>query len=64
MFMAWVCERCKSFHRSKANIWECPKCEKETCEDCFDRYGHCKVCCIGKSDAELISYANSQGFEF
>lgn len=65
MVRAWICETCRSPQKFRENIWDCcPGCEKEDCDDCFDRYAHCKSCAVGKIDEELRLVANSKGFDF
>jgi hypothetical protein len=63
-YRAWVCERCGESRRVRDNIWDCPGCDKECCDDCFDRLGHCKECAEGKTDHELWLVANAKGFDF
>lgn len=64
-YRAWICEACRSPQRFRENIWDCPGCGKEGCDDCFDRYGHCKACSTGKSDEQLRLAANATGdFDF
>lgn len=58
----WRCDTCRGCGPSKP--WECPKCKKETCESCFDRYCHCKTCSEGKTDEELWLAANADGYDF
>lgn len=58
----WVCESCEK--PSAAKPWECPGCHEETCEGCFDRFAHCKRCADGKTDDELRTAANANGWEF
>ena len=60
----WICERCRAAHRLRSTIWECPGCEKETCENCFDRFAHCRDCGEGHLDAVLRNMANVAGFDF
>ena len=63
-YRAWICERCRAPQIYRDNIWDCPGCEKEGCDSCFDRYGHCKECAAGKTDEELRIAANEQGRDF
>ena len=45
--------------------WSCPGCDKEVCERCFCRMGHCKACSEGRTDFELAVLANATGhFDF
>ena len=64
MYRAWICERCGHPQRFKENIWDCPGCGKEGCDDCFWIYAHCKECSAGKSDEELRLAANAYGYDF
>ncbi len=59
-----MCETCGHGQRLPQNVWNCPGCGKECCEDCFSRYGHCKACSVGKSDEELRLVANENGWDF
>lgn len=59
-FRAWICETCRRPQKFRANIWDCPGCGKEGCDDCFDRYAHCKACGVGKTDEELRLAANAR----
>lgn len=63
-YRVWLCESCRRGQRFRSNVWDCPGCGKEGCDDCFERYAHCKPCAAGKSDAELIRAANAKGFDF
>lgn len=63
-FRAWVCETSRHPQRFMGNIWDCPGCGNETCEDCFDRYAHCKSCSSGKTDEELRLAAKAKGYDF
>lgn len=63
-YRAWICERCGHGQKFRDNIWDCPGCDKEGCDDCFDRYAHCKACAEGKTDEELRLAANEKGFDF
>jgi len=64
-FLAWICEGCHEPQKSRDHIWDCPGCDKEICEACFDRLGHCRTCAAGKSDEELRLDANATGrFDF
>jgi len=59
----WICDSCGQ--PSVSIPWSCPGCGRETCEECFDRFGHCKECAAGKTDEELRVAANASGeFEF
>jgi len=50
--ITWKCETCRAVsHGDKP--WPCPACGKETCEQCFDRFGICNSCSEGESDEEL-----------
>lgn len=49
----WLCESCLATHDERCSMWDCPGCEKEVCDSCFDRYLHCKTCASGKTDQEL-----------
>lgn len=60
----WLCERCRRPATRRDDIWDCPGCGKETCEHCFDRFGHCTLCAEGKSDVELFVAANLAGWDF
>ena len=63
-YRAWICEHCGHGQRFRDNIWDCPGCGKEHCDDCFDRLGHCKACAAGKTDEELRLAANAKGWDF
>ena len=64
-FRAWICETCRDHHQMLDYIWDCPGCDIEICESCFDRLGHCKACAAGKTDEELRRVANEKGgFDF
>lgn len=56
----WQCETCKNTHNARCSIWNCPGCEKEVCDSCFDRYMHCKSCSSGISDGELAKAAEME----
>lgn len=58
----WKCDTCGAAVVYRP--WPCPSCSNETCDACFDSFGHCKPCVVGKSDDELIERANAEGFEF
>jgi hypothetical protein len=58
-FRAWICETCRRPQKFRDNIWDCPGCGKEGCDDCFDRYFFCKACSEGKTDEELRVAANT-----
>ena len=64
MYPAWICEGCKAATKNSTNIWTCPGCGKDTCDSCFDMFGHCKACCVGKTKEELRDAANEKGFDF
>ncbi len=64
-FHRWICEGCNGMHTTRCSMWICPGCQKETCDDCFDRYAHCKACGNGKTDEELRLAANATNdFDF
>lgn len=63
-YRAWICEGCQRGQRFRDNVWDCPGCGKEGCDDCFWMFGHCKPCCVGKTEGELLDAANAKGFEF
>jgi hypothetical protein len=64
-YQAWICESCLAMHQTRASMWNCPSCEKEVCDTCFETYGHCKPCAKGKADEELRLAANATGaFDF
>ena len=63
-YRAWICERCRAPHRFRSNIWDCPGCDKEGCDSCFELYAHCKECAVGKTDEDLRLAANAKGFYF
>lgn len=63
-YRAWICETCRAPQKFLENIWNCPGCGKEGCDDCFWTYAHCKPCAAGKSDEELRLAANAKGFDF
>lgn len=63
-FQAWICERCRHAHKARCSMWDCPGCDKETCDDCFSAYAHCKECAAGKTDEALRLAANAKGFDF
>lgn len=64
-YRAWICESCKRPQRYRENVWNCPGCGKETCDDCGWMYGHCKPCCEGKEPEALRVAANLTGdFDF
>lgn len=58
-FRAWFCETCRRPQKFRDNIWDCPGCGQEGCDDCFDRYMFCHTCSAGKSDEELRVAANA-----
>ena len=60
-YQRWICESCDGQHRTRCSMWTCPGCGLETCDHCFDRYGHCKPCAKGKPDEELRLAANATG---
>lgn len=60
----YQCEGCKGFTRIRSYIWDCPGCEKECCDSCAWRYGHCKSCSAGKTDEQLHLAANFKGADF
>lgn len=61
----WKCDNCEEHRKSRFDFWPCPGCNKEVCEGCFDRFGHCKECSKGKTDEELRLAANATGnFDF
>lgn len=62
--LVWQCETCEEGHTFYYQIWICPGCEKEICENCFDRFAHCKECAKGKTDKELIDAANKLDWDF
>ena len=60
-----ICDTCHEVTEgSQPPPWECPGCGQEVCEHCFWSYAHCKKCCEGKTDTELIAAATDAGFEF
>lgn len=63
-YRAWICETCGRGQKFRDNVWNCPGCGKEGCDDCFERYASCKACAEGKSDEELRQMANKNGFSF
>ena len=63
-YRAWICEGCDKPNPKEYNIWDCPGCGKETCEQCFDRYAHCKSCTVGQSEDALRLAANAKGWDF
>jgi len=58
-YRAWICESCGHGQRFRDNVWDCPGCGKEGCDDCFDRYMFCKPCGEGKTDEELRLAVNA-----
>jgi hypothetical protein len=63
-YRAWICERCGYGQKFRSNVWDCPGCDKESCDNCFERYGFCKECAKGKSDEEMRLAANAKGWDF
>ena len=63
-YHAWICETCGHGQKIRSNVWDCPGCGKESCDDCFERYAHCKMCAAGKTDEELRQAANADGKAF
>lgn len=63
-YLAWICERCYRGNRIKADVWDCPGCGHECCENCFSRLAHCKNCVIDKTDEALRIAANAAGWDF
>ena len=61
-FRAWICESCGHGQKFRDNVWDCPGCGKEGCDDCFWVYWHCRVCSHGKTMGELRRAANAAGF--
>jgi hypothetical protein len=51
MKRVWQCDTCRGVSDNEPG--HSPGCGKETCDSCFDRYAHCKVCAADKSDEEL-----------
>lgn len=64
VYLAWICETCNKSNKNAQDIWNCPSCDKEICENCFDRYAHCYECSKEKSDKELILAASNEGWDF
>jgi hypothetical protein len=62
-YRAWICESCGRGQKFRDNVWDCPGCGKEGCDDCFWMYGHCNPCCVGKTEGELWAAANAQGWD-
>jgi hypothetical protein len=58
----WICDSCR--YASSDEPWTCPGCGKETCENCFELFAHCKKCSEGKSDEELARAAVKAGWMF
>ena len=64
-YRAWICEGCKAPQKYRDNIFDCPSCGKEGCDDCFWAYYHCKACSVGKTYGQLKEVANRvYGAEF
>jgi hypothetical protein len=64
-YQAWICEGCEHGQRFRSNVWDCPGCQREICDSCGWRYGHCRPCAEGKSDEQLRLAANANGqFDF
>ena len=74
MKIGFICDTCGKFSESylhcndnaytEVKPWICPVCGKEACVWCYWRFAAHKACCEGKTDAELIALADSQGFNF
>ena len=62
MKIGYQCDSCKSFTTERP--WDCPGCNTETCDKCFDLYAHCKRCSGIHSKLELIEIANLAGWDF
>lgn len=62
MKRVWQCDRCGL--AVKETPWDCPGCQRETCERCFASYAHCKTCSVGRSNEELRYRANAAGWDF
>lgn len=61
----WIWSSCRFYQqRFRDNVWDCPGCAKESCDNCFDRYAHCRDCGEGQTDEELRLAANAKGFDF
>lgn len=55
----WRCDSCDNIDNHKP--WECPLCNRETCEWCVGYHGVCDSCCGDKSLEEikkLIKYVD------
>jgi hypothetical protein len=63
MRAAYICDSCGEADQY-GMPWDCPGCGEETCENCFDRFAHCRKCSAGKSDEELRVFANDNGWDF
>jgi hypothetical protein len=58
----WQCDTCGG--TSDTEPWDCPACDKETCDKCFDMFATCKPCCMGKTEESIRLAANAKGYEF
>jgi hypothetical protein len=64
-YQAWICANCARGQRFRSNVWDCPGCGREICDDCGWRYAHCRPCSEGKTDEQLRLAANADGqFDF
>lgn len=64
-----IVRQCDTYHKGSAMLpglkpWPCPGCGIETCDSCVWMYGHCKSCCVGKTELALALAANCHGFDF
>jgi hypothetical protein len=64
VYQGWVCERCERARRHRNEIWDCPGCGHETCENCFSVLAHCRPCCEDKTYEQLRRAANNKGWDF
>ena len=63
MKQVWMCDSCGRTQKSKT-FCVCPGCGKETCNGCTFLYAHCKSCCVGKYDEDLLTAATVFGYDF
>lgn len=59
----WKCDSCGEIDQN-GRPWNCPGCDEEVCENCFDSFAHCEMCAAVKTDEELRLAANAAGWNF
>ncbi len=65
MFVArFICESCERPNERMSDVWLCPGCKKEVCENCFDSFAHCSSCSRSMSQSALLKSARDAGWEF